>query len=107
MIQHQQLSSGRWFTLTLAEQLGNVGSEFGRAIAAHARKDVERAQAATARFFELIDLTIADPRWRGARRRELSRVREQAVIELSRADASGSSLQKYFDQFALLARAKR
>jgi hypothetical protein len=29
---HQNLAVGRWFEMTLAEQLGNVGSEVGRAI---------------------------------------------------------------------------
>lgn len=29
---HQNLADGRWFTLTLAQQLGNAGSEVGRAL---------------------------------------------------------------------------
>lgn len=105
MIQHPKLARGRWFTLSIAEQLGNAGSEFGRAIAAQSRRDVERAQAALTRFFELIDLTIADPRWRGARRRELVRLREEAATELANQAKTNASLQKYFDRFAWLARA--
>jgi hypothetical protein len=35
--QHQTLSAGRWQSLTLVEQLGNVGSEVGRAIRAKAQ----------------------------------------------------------------------
>ena len=30
--QHQSLAEGRWFTLSLAEQLANIGSEVSRAI---------------------------------------------------------------------------
>jgi hypothetical protein len=37
---HQTLAAGRWFTLTLAEQLGNIGSEVSRAILG--RNDPER-----------------------------------------------------------------
>jgi hypothetical protein len=30
-IQHRDLAAGRWWQLTLAEQLGNIGSEVSRA----------------------------------------------------------------------------
>ena len=29
--QHRDLAAGRWRTMTLSEQLANIGSEFGRA----------------------------------------------------------------------------
>lgn len=106
-MQHQELAAGRWFALTLAEQLGNIGSEFYRAKSWQHRGDTEKFSAAVGRFFELLDLTLSDPRWSGPRRRELARVREQAAAELFGTDSSGVSLQKYFDQFALLARASR
>ena len=31
---HANLAAGRWHTLTLADQLGNIGSDVGRAIRA-------------------------------------------------------------------------
>jgi hypothetical protein len=103
---HQSLAQGRWGNLTLAEQLGNVGSEFARASAWLRQGDNEKALAAADRFFELIDLTVADPRWKNCRRRELARVRECAAEELQ-SQALSESLQNYFDQFAWLARTKR
>ncbi len=30
--QHKDLAAGRWYSLSLAEQLGNVGSDFERAL---------------------------------------------------------------------------
>ncbi|MBI4050763.1 MAG: hypothetical protein HY396_02190 [Candidatus Doudnabacteria bacterium] len=104
---HKDLSQGRWFTLSLAEQLGNAGSELNRAISWKNRGDNSKFNAALERFFELMDLTLADPRWTGARRRELARVREQAGEELYRPGGPRLDLQKYFDQFVILARYKK
>ena len=105
MTQHIDLARGKWQTMTLAEQLGNAGSEFGRALKAQASHDHSRFEAATARFFELINLTVVDPRWRGPRRQELARVKElcgHVIFGDDRAEAAG--LEKYFLQFAHLAR---
>ncbi|MEK9180649.1 MAG: hypothetical protein AAB871_00240 [Patescibacteria group bacterium] len=103
--QHKSLAAGRWQTLTLAEQLGNIGSEFSRALNAKRQGNVERFEGSVMRFFELMDLTLVDRRWKGNRRRELARTREQAAAEFETAAPGG--LQKYFDQFALVARARR
>jgi len=103
---HQELASGRWHSLTLAEQLGNVGSEFGRTLVANRQGNNERKEKAMMRFYELIDLTITDPRWAGPRRFELARLREQAAEEFEHPVSPQTSLQKYFDYFALVARTK-
>ncbi len=105
-IHHKSLAAGRWHALTLAEQLGNIGSEFSRALNAKQQGNAERFNGAQARFYELMDLTISDGRWRGLRRRELARVREDAARELTEMNTR-PTLQKYFDQFALAARARR
>lgn len=105
MTVHKDLANGRWQTLTLAAQLGNAGSEFLRAQTWLGKGDLERNAAAFDRFLELMDLTVSDPRWSGSRRRELARVREQAKEELDGRERKTPSLQNYFDQFALLARA--
>jgi hypothetical protein len=59
------------------------------------------------RALELFDLTAADARWRGPRRREVLRVREE-VCTLLLAErpfpASVSGLRRYFLAFAVLAR---
>lgn len=104
---HPSLVAGRWQTLSLAEQLGNVGSEVFRAIRWH-HKEPASFQQAFERALELMDLTIADPRWR--RRRELTRVREVVcdyLVGENTFQADAASLQGYFDQFAVLARNKR
>lgn len=104
--QHESLAAGRWFTMTLAEQLGNVGSEFARALSAKEKGSAERFNNAVSRFYELMDLTVSDNRWHGRRRRELARVREDAARELIETNTN-PTLQRYFDYFAILARAKR
>ena len=58
--------------MTIAEQLGNVGSEYSRALSWKKRGDKGKFDAATARFLELLDLTIADRRWQGPRQKELA-----------------------------------
>ena len=98
MPQHQDLASGRWFTLTIAEQLGNVGSEYSRAGSSLKQGNQVRFRAAQERFLELLDLTIIDPRWSVFRKRELLRLREICCEDFP------DNLQDYFDQFALLAR---
>ncbi len=101
---HQDLASGRWHSLTLAEQLGNIGSEYGRAQRAMHQGDADRFQNATDRCLELFDLTLVDPRWRGPRLRELARVREAACEEFFSASPDSKSLERYFLAFAVSAR---
>lgn len=106
-IQHRELAEGRWFTLTLCEQLGHVGSEVSRACRWKDR-DAERSRAAFHRALELLDLTRADPRHRTATRlRELGRAREVMADFFAGDNQFGStaeSLQKYFDAFAVASR---
>jgi hypothetical protein len=107
-VQHRDLAAGRWWSLSLAQQLGNVGSEVSRA-ANWSTRNPQRAEAALHRALELIDLTLDDPRYRGsvARLRELARVREVLVDFFAGPNQYGStaaSLQKYFDAYAIAAR---
>ncbi len=103
--QHAELAGGRWQKLSLAEQLGNIGSEVHRSVLAEG-KNTDRFLRARDRALELFDLTLADRRWRG-RLREIARARE-LFCDASTGGASYgttlASMQKYFDQFALLAR---
>jgi hypothetical protein len=105
---HRDLASGRWWELSLAEQLGHIGSEVGRAVRWSPR-NAELARAALYRALELFDLTLADPRLRAsrARLREVARAREVVVDFLAGSNEYGStgpSLQKYFDAYAVAAR---
>jgi len=56
---HEQLAAGRWHTLSLMEQLANVGSDVARAARWYG-KDPQRCEQAFDRPIELLDLTIAD-----------------------------------------------
>jgi hypothetical protein len=103
---HENLA-GRWRTLTLAEQLGNVGSEVDRAIRAWEAQRSDRFERALERALELIDLTVADERWRGHRRREILRAREEfcrLFFDQHRPPDSARGLSRYFLQFGVLAR---
>lgn len=104
---HASLAAGRWQTLTLMEQLGNVGSEVERAMRAYAQGRRDRFENALARALELFDLTAADPRWKLHQRREILRAREQFCRvfydETAEADLA-DYLRKYFLQFAVAPR---
>jgi hypothetical protein len=76
---HKGLTPERWFKFTLMEQLANVGAEIGRTISWRNKGDLEYSRAAFERALELLDLTVADPKNKGAKRRELLRVREALV----------------------------
>jgi hypothetical protein len=107
-VHHPGLAEGRWHTLSLAEQLGNIGSEVGRLRRA-AGRDEPQATRAFERALELLDLTLADPRWRG-RLREIARARELLCDAALGGDSYGATLDdldRYFLAFAVLARARR
>ena len=104
-LQHRSLAEGRWFTIPLAEQLGNIGSEVNRAI--RARGDATRFENASLRALELFDLTLSDRRWRG-RLKEIARARElfcDAAFGFSEYHTTLEDLNAYFFYFALAARA--
>jgi len=107
---HRDLAGGRWASFSLAEQMGNIGSEVDRAFRARSRGDAARADAAFARALELFDLSGADDRWRGHRRREQRRARELfcATFLSDASDAAAADdaafLSRYFLQFAVAAR---
>ncbi len=105
---HEQLAAGRWHSLSLMEQLGNVGSDVARAAWWYG-KDQQRCQQAFERALELLDLTIADDRWKG-RKKELTRARELLCDAMFGGHTYGSdlsSLDRYFFHFAMAARARR
>lgn len=99
---HKNLADGRWQDLSLAEQMGNIGSDVSRA--AHwYKKDEKLFWGAVDRALELFDLTLADGRWQG-RRREIARSREvfcDAVYGGELYQSSLKDLVRYFDAFAM------
>lgn len=104
---HKELAAGRWARFSLAEQMGNIGSEVNRA-KNWQNKDDSLFRGAVERTLELFDLTLADSRWKG-RYREIARAREvfcDAVYGGKLYESSLEDLVKYFDFFALIARNK-
>jgi len=104
------LANGRWQTFSLSEQLGNIGSEIERAIKWGGKGDIEHRAKALERSIELLDLTIADPRWKNNRRHELARVREVVNDTFFGGHTYGSSpesVARYFFPFAYAARLGR
>lgn len=99
------VSKERWFTLPLADQLGNIGSEVGRA-AKWQDKDEKSFWGAVTRALELLDLTREDVRW-VKRRPELNRAREvfaDAVLGGKEYRSTIADMEDYFMHFALYAR---
>ena len=105
--QHKELAAGRWFTLSFDEQMGNIGSEVGRATKWQ-NKDEKSFWGAVGRAMELFDLTQMDKRWKG-RRLEIDRAREvfaDAVLGGKEYNSFLPDLERYFMQFAILARSR-
>lgn len=99
-----------WGKMSLAEQLGNVGSEFDRAVRWRQKKQAGLAKGAVKRTLEQLDKTLADNRHAGNGRREIARLRDEVCHELwaDKINAkSAQQLQKYFLAFATAARRKR
>lgn len=102
---HAGLAAGGWGRFSLVEQLGNVGSEVGRA-ARWKDRDPRVFESAMIRALELLDLSIRDPRWR-RRLKELTRAREllcDAWLGGGNYGATLEEMERYFMAFALAAR---
>ncbi len=107
-IVHRGLASGRWQQFSLVEQLANVGSEVGR-MRRWKGRDERLMTGAFERALELLDLTLADPRWRG-RLREIARARELLCDAATGGGEYGTMLEdldRYFLAFAVAARIRR
>lgn len=96
-----------WSSLSLAEQLGNIGSEFERAVRWKQENKTDLALKAAQRTLAQLDQTLLDHRHRGPRRAEIARLREEVCRELFSAqlnEPSAAQLQRYFFAFAQAAR---
>lgn len=106
---HAGLTVERWRALSVHEQMGNIGSEVGRAVRAKAGGRSERMWGAIERALELFSVTMADPKHRG-RLKEITRARE-AMLDYLVGDneygSTGDDLERYFIVFALAARRAR
>lgn len=103
---HRELAAGRWGRLSFLEQMANVGSEVGRAVAWRAKGRPDDAQRAFERALELMDLTLASATG-FPRLKELARVREAWVDYFAGANeyrSTEASWHRYFLEFAYAAR---
>ena len=106
--QHKNLAAGHWRELSLAEQLGNIGSEIHRAMMRQKTGGQDYSNAID-RALELLNLTIQDPRWK-MRLKEITRAKELLGDAIYGGKEYGSTLEnldKYFFIFALAARIKK
>jgi hypothetical protein len=100
-------AAARWHTLSVSEQMANVGSEVERALRARAKP--ERLDAAMTRALELFDLSATDPRWPLHRRREILRAREEfcrLFFDAEVPERSVEGLRRYFLAFAVAVRSR-
>lgn len=103
---HRELASGRWNELSLAEQMGHVGSEVERALNWKKKSRSDLSMRAVERALELLDLTLDCPGNR-LRLREIARTREVLVDFFygeNQYRTSGEALNRYFLPFAIAAR---
>jgi len=59
---HKQAAEKKWETLSLMEQMANIGSEAERAISWRQKGNMEYSKMAADRGLKLLDLTIEDER---------------------------------------------
>ena len=108
-IQHKDLATGRWQTLSFFEQMANIGGEIERTIQWKQKGNPEYARMAFERALELIDLSIQDMKNK-SRLREIVRVREALADHFVFNNMYNSTAQlwrNYFFCFTYAARAKR
>lgn len=90
------------------EQMGNIGSEVGRALKRKNEGNEEIINNAMNRALDLFDLIVSDPRWKN-RLKEILRAREVVCDYLvgdNEYNSTPESLEKYFLYFAIAARLK-
>ena len=96
--------SKQWAEMDIFNQMGNIGSEVGRALTAKRQGNVERSQAAFYRGLDLIDETVRI--WATKNKpglKELLYARELFAESIT-TDKIDPTLEAYFMQFAVAAR---
>ncbi|MCL2124364.1 MAG: hypothetical protein FWH33_00045 [Oscillospiraceae bacterium] len=93
----------RWATLSIVEQMGNIGSEVGRAIAS--RDNPARRDGAIDRALDLFAATAECHS--GARLREILRSRDEFLRLFFGDSTDYDGVERYFHHFAIAARRGR
>ncbi len=97
------MDKDKWYKLSWARQLGNIGSELTRARLSEEKKDEAGRKNSLIRALELLDLTISDQRWI-KKLKELTRFREVIADWFCQTHAYNIShkiLEKYCMHFYL------
>lgn len=105
------INQDRWAKFSFDEQMGNIGSEVGRAFKAKKAGDSERQYGAMVRGLALFNATIQIfTKQKSPRAKEVLRARDQFLTILTDENATNEqmdSLETYFMRFALTARSKK
>lgn len=99
-MQHSDLQDGSWNSLTLLEQLANIGSEVFRALK-WSNKNIGYSNAANNRALELFDLTLQGKRTY-SELKEIARARElwlDYFVGNNQYKQTAKQWEKYFMQF--------
>lgn len=96
----------KWQSYSIFEQMGNIGSEVGRSLAAKRRGDERIAEAAVVRALDLFNATVSDPTLSAPRRREILRAKEE-FLKAYFDSKNDNGIEGYFMQFAIAARLSR
>ena len=94
----------RWQELSWAQQLGNIGSEIGRAGYWHSKNDLVTTQNCLVRVLELLDLSLDYKHWTSTQVRELAIFREVVADWYSgekQYNVPPEILEEYCTQFVL------
>ena len=97
-------STTKWAEMDMFNQMGNIGSEVGRALSAKRQGNLNRCQAAFYRGLDLIDETTS--LWAAQKKaglKELLYARE-LFAESIITDKVDLTIENYFMQFAIAAR---
>jgi len=108
MFFHKDLTEGKWWSLSIFEQMANIGAEIGRAENWRI-KDKKLSEASFYRGLELLDLTIGDKKNK-KKLKELCRLREIIADYFYFDNIYGSTsqqLDKYFYNFNYAVALKR
>jgi len=97
----------KWAELSILEQMGNIGSEVGRAIENQKNGKLSRRNSAVDRAIDLFDATAdAWARKKSPRTKEILRAKEQflSLFFLHFDEDEAKGIERYFAQFATAAR---
>ena len=97
----------KWLAMDIFNQMGNIGSEVGRALSAKRRGDEISMLGAYYRGLDLIDTTVGGlVAQKSPRTKEVLRAREEFSNAIM-TDKIDDSLEAYFMNYAIVARMQR